>query len=432
MRYTENKHLQSWHGFRIAHGSKVQTAIFTVLSLLIAGCDSATNSTAGNSETLSNAETLTVSNVLPTVDSTDDNVISVGNVRTIQVNGVVLSSLPDSIVSPPEASVELGRTLFWDPILSGNQDVACATCHLPEFGYADGRERSVGVGGVGAGPDRVPGQTDEVPRNAQSVINTVWNGINELGLFDRDSAPMFWDSRTQSLTSQALEPIKSAEEMRGDSFTEDEILIEVVERLNSISEYQTLFSAAYGDSNITIDNVAQALADFQSTLIANNTPFDRYLRGDTTAMSNAQLNGMQVFVQHDCSNCHSGPMFSDFETHVLGVQEANGLIEPDNGDGSFAFRTPSLRQLAFTAPYFHGGQESTLNDAIDFYDNNDDSDNPNVANNMLDPDFRNIPNLNNNEIDQIEAFLNALSDDGFNQSRPQSVPSGLPVGGSIE
>jgi cytochrome c peroxidase len=124
-------------------------------------------------------------------------------------------------------------------------------------------------------------------------------------------------------------------------------------------------------------------------------------------------------------------MFSDFEVHVLGVAEANGLTTPDTGNGDFAFRTPSLRQLAFTAPYFHGGQETNLRDAVDFYDNNN-SDNPNVANNQLDPDFRNIPNLNNNEINAIVAFLNSLSDGSFDRTRPASVPSGLNVGGSID
>lgn len=389
-----------------------------LITLTLAGCDSISDITDEN-----NADTAG--------NPVDNDIVTVGTVRTIQIDGVVLSSLPDTVSNPPTGSVELGRLLFWDPVLSGEQDVACATCHLPEFGYTDGRARSAGVGGTGAGPARVPGQLGQVPRNAQSVVNTVWNGINEFGMFDRDSAPMFWDTRIQGLEAQALEPILSREEMRGDSIAEGEILTVVVNRLNSISEYQGLFEQVYGDSTITASNVARALADFQSTLVANNTPFDRYLRGDATAMSNQQLNGMQEFVEHDCANCHSGPMFSDFETHVLGVPEANGLNTPDNGDGNFAFRTPSLRQLEFTAPYFHGGQESDLGDVIDFYDNNNNSDNPNVANNERDADFRNIPNLNNNEINAIEAFLNALNDGSFDRTRPESVPSGRPVGGSI-
>ncbi len=90
------------------------------------------------------------------------------------------------------------------------------------------------------------------------------------------------------------------------------------------------------------------------------------MRGDINAMSQQQLNGIEVFALTGCAECHSGPVFSEFETHVLGVAEANGLIAPDTGAGNFGFRTPTLRQLAFTAPYFHGGQENSLDEIIDF------------------------------------------------------------------
>ena len=124
-------------------------------------------------------------------------------------------------------------------------------------------------------------------------------------------------------------------------------------------------------------------------------------------------------------------MSSDFQTHAPGVPEADNLTLPDRGDGNFGFRTPTLRQLTFTAPYFHGGQENELGELIDFYDNPDGSNNPNVADNALDPDFRRLPSLNGNEASAIEAFLESLSDDGFDQTRPESVPSGLPVGGAL-
>lgn len=365
-------------------------------------------------------------------ENTTEDVVDVGAISTLEVSGVVFSSLPEAAPTPDATSVELGRLLFWDPVLSGDQDIACATCHLPEFGYADGRARSIGTGGVGSGPNRVAGPIGAVARNAQSVLNTVWNGINEFGVFNQDTAPMFWDARTTSLSSQALEPIRAREEMRGDNFTEAQIDDAVVERLVSIAEYQALFQQAYGGNNpVTLQNTARALADFQSTLIANDSPYDQYLRGDTNALNNAQLNGMSVFAEHGCADCHSGPMFSDFDTHVLGVAEAQGLTEPDNGSGNFAFRTPSLRQLAFTAPYFHGGQEGSVVDAVDFYDNNN-SDNPNVPNNQLDPDFVDIPNLNNNEVNAIAQFLMTLNDADFDRSRPNAVPSGLPVGGALE
>ncbi len=398
---------------------------------------------SSSSETAAATDTNTDSDVSLNIDtdtdadaneSTDNqtDVVSVGQVRTIEIDNVILTSLPDAIAQPDPSKVELGRLLFWDPILSGDQDIACASCHLPEFGYGDGIARSIGVGGVGAGPARVVGHTGTVPRNAPTVLNTAWNGITELGFFDPELAPMFWDVRTQSLAQQALEPIRSQQEMRGENFTIEEMEIEVLNRLNANSDYQSRFLSAYGSEEITLTLLGSALADFQTTLVANNAPFDRWMRGDTNAMSAAQIQGMEEFVDTGCADCHSGPLFSDFETHVLGVPEAAGLDTPDNGDGNFGFRTPSLRQLAFTAPYFHGGQESSLNDVIDFYDNPGQSENPNVPTNTLDPVFRNLPNINGQRANRIEQFLNALSDAQFDRTRPESVPSGLPVGGLID
>ena len=358
--------------------------------------------------------------------------IAIGDISTIEINGVVLSSLPETTAQPADERVDLGRLLFWDPILSGDQDVACATCHLPEFGYADGRARSVGVGGVGTGPARVVGRTGVVPRNAPTVLNTAFNGISELGSFNPQLAPMFWDNRTQSLENQALEPIRSQQEMRGDNFTASEIDAVIVNRLQANSSYLAQFQAAFGTSVITTSLVAQALADFQRTLVANNSAFDRWVRGDTSAMTATQIQGMNEFVLVGCASCHSGPMFSDFETHILGVPEADGLITPDSGDGNFAFRTPTLRQLQFTAPYFHGGQNTSLLDAIEFYDRPSLSQNPNVPTSTLADEFLSTPTVNGERAERIELFLNALSDGAFDRSRPSSVPSGLPVGGLIE
>jgi len=333
-----------------------------------------------------------------------DPIIEIGTVQTREVNGVLFTSLPDVTANNDQPSAELGRLLFWDPILSGDQDTACATCHLPEFGYGDGRARSVGTGGVGTSVDRQLGAVGQVMRNAPTVLNTVWNGINELGVFDTESAPMFWDSRTQSLVSQAIEPIHDRED---------------------------LFNRAFGTNDITMNRVAQALSDFQSSLIANNAPFDRWVRGDTTALNDQQIQGLQAFAATGCADCHSGPMFSDYEHRVLGVEEASGLASPDTGDGDFAFRTPTLRQLVFTAPYFHGGQMGNLVDVVDFYDDNNRSHNPNVLSTELDPDFRDLRAINNNNIVAIEAFLESLSDPVFDRTRPDSVPSGLAVGGSL-
>lgn len=364
----------------------------------------------------------------PVEFSTED-VVAIGDIHTIEIRDRVVASLP---TVKPDISLEkarLGRQLFWDPILSGDQDIACATCHLPSHGYGDNRARSIGTGGTGRGPDRTQGTINQVPRNAQTVLNVVWNGINEAGLFDTQTAPMFWDNRTSGLANQALDPIKSKAEMRGNNFNEDEIVPQILMRLNSTPEYVNLFAEAYRSSTISEVELADALASFQSTLVANNAPFDQWMRGDDTAMSQRQLSGLQEFVIAGCAECHSGPMFSDFELHVLGTQEAVGLVEPDAGDGEFAFRTPTLRQLQFTAPYFHGGQFNTLDDVIEFYDEPENSSNLNVSRGDLDRDFLALPETDGELGDLLIEFLSTLNDPDFDQSVPDNVPSGLIPGG---
>lgn len=240
---------------------------------------------------------------------------------------------------------------------------------------------------------------------------------------------MFWDNRVSSLQVQALEPLKSELQMRGIRFGEEDIIPELLNRLNAIPEYQRLFAQSYGQDEITDAQLADALASFQSTLIANNSPFDRWMRGDSAAMSERQVSGMQEFVIAGCAKCHSGPLFSDFELHVLGTPEAEGLTEPDSGDGNFAFRTPTLRQLQFTAPYFHGGQFASLGDVIEFYDEPSRSSNASVSTSELDSDFLSLPETDGELGRLLTEFLDALNDPDFDRSEPDSVPSGLAPGG---
>ncbi|MEM7258754.1 MAG: cytochrome-c peroxidase [Pseudomonadota bacterium] len=306
------------------------------------------------------------------VDFSFDDVVTVGEVATLDIRGTLVSSLPQAAPDVDTDRAELGRLLFWDPLLSGNRDTACATCHLPSMAYSDGLPRSIGTGGSGRGENREANGVMPVSRNAQHVVNAIWNGINEVGVFDPQQAPMFWDNRKQGLRQQAIEPLLAGLEMRGESFTEETILPEILARLNNNTEYRELFQQTYDVATIDTTVLADALASFQSSLIAAQTPFDRWMRGDATAMTTQQVSGMQEFVIAGCAECHSGPLFSDFELHVLGSPEAEGLAEADVGDGNFGFRTPSLRQLRFTAPYFHGGQFASLAAVLDFYDEPED------------------------------------------------------------
>lgn len=361
------------------------------------------------------------------LDNSDS--VAIGGVNTIEFQGTIISSLPESTPAINPEKAELGKLLFWDPLLSGDRDVACATCHLPTHGYGDGIARSIGVGGIGRATERVPGEFEAVPRNAQTIVNSIWNGINEVGVFDPEQAPMFWDSRVKSLQAQAVEPLKSELEMRGNRFSEEAVIPEILSRLNNIAEYRELFNEIYNEEPITIAQVTDAIASFESTLVANNSPFDRWMRGDRDALSERQISGLQEFVIAGCSTCHSGPMFSDFELHVLGTPEAAGLDEPDSGDGTFAFRTPTLRQLAFTAPYFHGGQFANLDEVIEFYDEPTRSSNPNVPTSELDNDFLSMPETDGELGNLIQEFLESLNDPDFDLSIPDQVPSGLMPGG---
>lgn len=351
---------------------------------------------------------------------------------------------------------ELGRLLFYDPILSGGQDVACATCHHPEFGYTDGRALPIGIEGSGLGPDRVHttgAQNGFVRRNSPTIVNTAFNGMDENGNYNPTTAPMFWDNRLVSLEAQALGPIESFEEMRGHAFGEGEGVDGVVARLQANTEYQSLFTGAYGNANaINSQNIASAIAAFERMITATDSPFDRFQAGDQNAMSQAEIAGMNRFNQVGCDNCHSGSMFSDYQLHTLGIPDNNLLNGTDDGaDGSYNFRTPTLRNLNSTGPYFHNGVGGNLQQTIRFYvtarnfaRNNGNGGgnggggggglnvNPNVQPNDIDNDVRNLNNLNNNDIQEIITFIGALNDENFDRTIPNSVPSGLQVGGDID
>lgn len=350
-----------------------------------------------------------------------------------------LSALPLTVKDPSDnprtpEKVALGKLLFYDPILSGNRDVSCATCHHPKFGYTDGLDLPIGVGGEGQGSSRRFRLAGAVPfgsRNTPTLLNVAFNGIDTRGDYDPASAPMFYDLRARSLEAQSLHPIVAFEEMRGQVFTEANALDSVLARLRRIPAYKSAFGSVFGSSDaITAQNLGRAVAAYERTLLANNAPFDRYRRGDQSAMTAAQKRGMVLFIQNGCHTCHNGPMFSDYKTHVLGVVDNGKRNQPDKGHkDAYAFRTPTLRNLTLTAPYMHSGKHASLTEVLVFYDvvTTGDQLNPNVRTNQLDSLLR--PRVTRSN-DLVE-FLHALTDNTFDQSVPSQVPSGLPVGGTI-
>jgi cytochrome c peroxidase len=373
----------------------------------------------------------------------------------------------DTTIAPTNtAAVRLGRLLFWDPILSGSNDTACATCHHPDFAYADGRDLSRGTGSVGLGPKRLDlskGQIPVVKRNSPTILNVVFNGVdddddgdrrgrrrffNTAATVSQERAPMFWDSRVRSLEVQALEPIKALEEMRGHAYPEADAVDTVVARIRKIPEYTALFQAAFGPGTaVDGPRIGDAIAAFERSLVAMNSPFDRFRAGDFDALTAQQRRGLETFDEVGCDRCHDGPMFSDFDHHAEGVAEHPQLPQPDAGAGRFRFRTPSLRNVALTAPYMHNGMLATLQDVLRFYDNGR-SENPNVSNERdrdrggdrrrngdgiarLSGQFRRVDDMSESEMADIIAFLNALTDTNFDRTIPARVPSGLPPAGRI-
>ncbi len=331
-----------------------------------------------------------------------------------------LEALPLSAALPSDtpAKIALGRLLFFDPILSATGDVACATCHHPQHGWADARSTPLGVHASGIGPSRklIQGAAFlPLTRNTPTILNTAFNGIESGKPFDPSKSPMFWDNRVQSLEAQALVPIRQNAEMRSDVCNEADAVPAMVKRLQSIPEYVKLFQ-----TEVTAEKVTQAIAAYERTLITPNSPFDRFMRGDKSAMTAEQQQGMAAFQKAGCALCHNGPMLSDYKLHAIGLT--------DSATQRTEFRTPSLRNLKHTAPYMHHGGNTTLDEVLLFYDRLMDQ----AAETLeggdtstlppLDPLLRQM-NMLPEDHAPIKAFLDALNSDNYDKSSPERVPS---------
>lgn len=348
--------------------------------------------------------------------------------------------LPAKVIEPSNNpstpnKIKLGKLLFYDPILSGNKDVACATCHHPDYGYAENLDLSIGVNGFGIGSSRRFKSNNQIPivkRNAHTVLNSAYNGMDVKGNYHPDKAPMFWDNRAHSLEEQALKPILSLEEMRGDQISENHILDTIVNRLHKIKAYQNLFALAFPEnSKIDSTNILKAIASFERSLTTPNSRFDKFIAGDKNALSEVEKQGFELFKKAKCNLCHSGPMFSDFKIHSLGVIDNEKLGFSDDGfDKTYGFRTPTLRNLRHTAPYMHNGKLTTLKKVLEFYEDisNGKSQNPNIT--QLDPLVNKIE-LKGKDMSPIISFFNSLNSEDYDKTIPQEVPSKLPVGGNI-
>ncbi|MBS1788080.1 MAG: right-handed parallel beta-helix repeat-containing protein [Acidobacteria bacterium] len=314
---------------------------------------------------------------------------------------------------------ELGRLLFFDPILSGDNTLSCATCHHPDLGFSDGRFTSMGVGGQGTGLDRKSGKV--LRRNAPTIWNAAYN------------FKLFWDGRAKDLEDQARSPITAADEM-------NQKPEELVEELKKIPEYVTSFDKAFAGSSgsaVTFENVTNAVAAFERTLISNNSPFDRYAAGDMTALTAEQRRGLTLFrsLKTRCFECHGFPTFANPDFKVIGVPPMLGqYAQPDDlgraeiegGEPyNHAFKVPTLRNIALTAPYMHNGRFLTLEDVVNFYASGGGHGNGMDLKN-IDDKVRRFP-ITSEERNDLIAFLHALTDESNLPEFPEKVPSGLPV-----
>jgi cytochrome c peroxidase len=266
------------------------------------------------------------------------------------------------------ARIDLGQMLFFEPRISGSGVISCATCHNPALGWTDRIPRATGH----------DGQVGE--RNTPTALNAAF----------LDS--QFWDGRAATLEDQALGPIEAEIEMNMS-------LEQAVARLNEFQIYRDMFMAAFpGDEDpVNAPNVALAIAAFERTLVTPNSPFDRFLAGDDAALTGQQQFGMRLFADNGCIACHSGPNFSDGNFHAIQVpgstDRGRALVTGDAAD-EHAFRTPSLRNIAVTYPYFNNGSVESLRDAVNI-----------MGQEMLGHEFA------EDELDALVAFLHALTGD---------------------
>ena len=315
----------------------------------------------------------------------------------------LLPPVPEPANNPTtKEKVVLGKTLFFDPRLSGSGQFSCASCHDPDLAWADGRT-------VSFGHERLAGK-----RNAPSVMNTGY------------ARNLFWDGRAASLEEQAVSPIIADVEMNADATS-------AVKHIAEVKEYGPMFAAAFGDDGVTLERITMALAAFQRTVVGGRSKFDAFLKGNANAITDAAVRGLHLFrTDARCINCHSGPAMSDWKFHDLGLSNYGRALE-DRGRWNItkdpkdmgAFRTPPLRNVTQTRPYMHTGLFE-LDEALVLY-------NAGMANLRPRKDQANDPlfpkksallkplGLNRQDLADLKAFLESTE-----ESRARVRPPKLP------
>lgn len=300
--------------------------------------------------------------------------------------------LPQGLIEKPgvpkdnlltEEKVALGRKLFFDPILSENETLSCATCHQPDHGFASPEPIAIGIHGR------------EGTRNAPSLLNRAYAPV------------LFWDGRVDSLEAQAVSPLSNPKELAGD------IQI-ILKKLRGHEEYVTLFERAFdvegSDQAITEKTIGQAIASFERTLLLGETQVDRFHSAEYEALNKKARQGMWIFESRGkCWKCHNGETFSDHEFHNTGVgfaaenRDLGRFEHTQNEEDRFKFRTPPLRGVQHSAPYMHDGSINTLREVVEFYSKGGSPEDKGLSD-RIEP-----LNLSEADIDNLVEFLKALS-----------------------
>lgn len=293
---------------------------------------------------------------------------------------------PKSALKEPYNEATLGELLYFDPILSSDSSISCASCHKPEFAFSDNNPVSKGVGGK-LGTRNAPSTMNQSARNFQ-----------------------FWDGRNETLEEQALGPIENPVEMNLP-------VSELINRLYKHKQYMSFFEKIYGEKP-SRKNIAMAIAAYERTLETNDTPFDDYMKNDdTTGFGLSEQRGQEIFnVKGKCFDCHFGPDFTGDQFRNIGLfngkdlNDSGRFIVTRNGRDIGKFKTPGLRNIAMTAPYMHNGMHKTLREVIDYYNEPDKF----VKNSVNRDSLLSKPlGLTEAEKKDLENFLLSLTDRRF-------------------
>lgn len=318
--------------------------------------------------------------------------------------GGTTTSLPSHRDGFTPAQIDLGRYLFFDPLLSKDNSISCASCHQPDKGFSDDLDRSIGITG------------EKVARSAP----TLWN----VAFLDK----FFWDARAKTLEEQATGPLFSPVEMGN---TPENLL----KSLQSNSQYIAMFREAFpNDTSVKLSQVYTALAAFQTSLISLNSRYDRYAHGYHKALNKREIAGLNVFRSFvaRCAECHQPPLFTNNQIAVIGTPEPKGRPFDIGAEKNYnapklkgAFKVPTLRNIVKSAPYMHSGRYNTLKETVKFYNDGRGNSVPKDQKLLLHWHISE-PNLTDDEMDLIVEFLGTLTDESLTPQIPKVLPSGLP------